>query len=364
MLVYKSFSLEALTEHESLFDQIELFELSLNWLKATDAFMVSKQAQTLVHCLLDSINSDILIAWPLVKEGENFSSLTSFYSAVTQVYFAQNWVEVNRETNKSLLLKQLVQHIQNEHRWHQMLLGPFDEFTIPSSVIQQSSHYQKVYSKSVNFIESNIESFDSYYKNRPSQLRNTIRRREKKLLKIHQVKTEIITSTALFNQYFCDYQSIYQQSWKGAESSFQFIEQVCLQAASENKLRMAILFVDDEPAAAQIWFLQQQTASIFKLAYTPKFQQFSVGSLLSLALSQYVINNDQVKAIEFGMGAEPYKRDWLSTQRQRITYQVFNHKSIKGNIAGFSHIFLANIKSYILRFFKNAKHQKGTDKLK
>jgi len=49
-----------------------------------------------------------------------------------------------------------------------------------------------------------------------------------------------------------------------------------LAALAENKLRLGLLFVDEEPAAAQLWFLQvteshnehpQKTASIFKLAY-------------------------------------------------------------------------------------------------
>lgn len=132
------------------------------------------------------------------------------------------------------------------------------------------------------------------------------------MAKAHQYRTEIITDINAFFAAFIAYKKIYQQSWKGDEYSFDFIEKVCLAALAENKLRLGLFFVDDEPAAAQLWFLQtadddsaeqknigllQTTVSIFKLAYTPKYQQYSVGSILSLVLTEHVISKDQITSI-------------------------------------------------------------------
>ena len=174
----------------------------------------------------------------------------------------------------------------------------------------------------------------------------------KKLVKSHQFEVKIINEQCDFEQAFTAYKTIYQQSWKGEEFSFEFIEQVCLAAIAEDKLRLGLLYVDEEPAAAQIWFVQpfstgnekkQKHASIFKLAYNPKYQQFSVGSLLSNALTEQVISTDDVTSIEFGMGSEAYKKDWLEQKRQRIVYQVFNPQSFYGKLAIIRHLILPKL---------------------
>jgi hypothetical protein len=208
------------------------------------------------------------------------------------------------------------------------------------------------FSKTDNIYQENIYDYQAYYQQRPSQLRNTIKRREKKLKKAHNYRIEIITELADFSAAFNAYKLIYQQSWKNDEFSYNFIEQVCKSALAENKLRFGLLWVNEEPAAAQLWFLQStnvddntsmKTASIFKLAYSPKYQEFSIGSLLSLALSEQVITKDKVTSIEFGMGSERYKHDWLTSKRTRQVLQVFNHQTIYGKLAIVRQLFLARL---------------------
>ena len=350
MFIYKPLKLADIC-HQTLFSQVELFELSLTWLMATEQFMLASDANVIVHCLVDE-HGKVNIAWPLVHQTKanvnHITSLTSFYSATSQIYTASDLLD----SKKTQLLQQLLASINHENYWHQMLLGPIDEKTELASSIEQTFNYQRVYSQSINFFENNIANFEHYYADRPSQLRNTIRRREKKLAQAHQYHIEIIASKELFDKYFVDYQTIYQQSWKGEEYSFEFIEQVCLTAISKNQLRMGMLFVDNQPAAVQLWFIQAQIASIFKLAYSPQYQEFSVGSILSMALSKHVIEQDRVTAIEFGMGNERYKKDWMSKQRQRIVYQVFNHRTLRGNLAAIKYLLLVKIKRRLMALFR------------
>ena len=70
---------------------------------------------------------------------------------------------------------------------------------------------------------------------------------------------------------------------------------------------------------------------------------YSVGSIVSLALSEHVISEDQVTAIEFGMGSEPYKQDWLSAKKTRQSYQIFNQHSIYGKLAIIRHLVLPRL---------------------
>ncbi|KGJ97334.1 GNAT family N-acetyltransferase [Colwellia psychrerythraea] len=351
-------------QYQGTIPKVRLFELTLPWLTATEQFMLPENSQVIVHCLyqkLEGQTSVLAIAWPLVHIVKGKSSkteiisLTSFYSSIAEPIFFMPATKEN--------LHQLFSSIDQNCQWTSMQLGAFEEGMV-SQVIIEYFRYQKIFSQTDNIYQEDIADFASYYQQRPSQLRNTIRRREKKLAKAHQYRIEIITRIDEFSSALIAYKDIYQHSWKGDEFSFDFIEQVCLAALAENKLRFGLLYVDDEPAAVQLWFLQstydvrslqensevqnnsrqlQTTASIFKLAYTPKYQEYSVGSILSLALSEFVISQDKVSSIEFGMGSEPYKKDWLTEKRTRQSFQVFNPNSIYGKLVIIRHILIPRL---------------------
>ena len=352
-------------QYEQCLPKARLFELTLPWLAATKEFTLAENSQVIVHCLYQSNEGqepELSIAWPLVhtvnksankSSKPKIASLSSFYSSVAEPIF------INAPDKESML--QLCASIDQHHPWHSMLLGAFEEGVV-SQALDEYFPYQRLFSQTDNVYQEGITDYASYYQQRPSQLRNTIKRREKKLTKAHQYRTEIITDIETFPAAFIAYKTIYQQSWKGAEFSFDFIEQVCMAALAENKLRLGLLFVDDEPAAAQLWFLQTTysdtqdnsgqsltTASIFKLAYTPKYQAYSVGSLLSLVLSEQVISQDHVTSIEFGMGSEPYKKDWLTEKRVRQRYQIFNPDSFYGKLAIMRNLVLPRLVNLFTR---------------
>jgi hypothetical protein len=353
-----------------------LFELSLPWLEATQAFMLELTDKVVVHCLFD-YEQTLLMAWPLVHQqnSKQIKSLSSFYSAITEpIYCAQSDVkqreyyctELLSFIDRAFIEKTCLDKIltKKESQWQSMQLGSFDQNSAIAKAIVSYFPAHKVFSQTDNVYQAKLTDFEVYYQQRPSQLRNTIKRRSKKLARDHQYEITIITKRADFALAFEQYKTIYQQSWKGEEYSFSFIEQVCLAALRENKLRLGLLYIDGEAAAAQIWFVQdclsesnqfegnqfegnqaEKHVSIFKLAYKPKYQQYSTGSLLSMALSEHVISQDKATSIEFGMGSEPYKSDWLADKRQRVSYQVFNQDSFYGKLAAIRHIHLAQIRS-------------------
>lgn len=341
-----------------------LFECTPAWLQATAEHMLSEHETVIVHCLFEVTNNEtnqekLLIAWALVHEkGESLKlirSLTSFYSAVTSPFLEEARSSIKNFEDDDIVRADvnnhyfsiLLTHIKENNSWQQMLIGPMGNKH--SQKILVGFKYSKIYSYADNWFVENIHSFNEYYNQRSSQLKNTLKRKEKKLVNSHDYHIKIITETEEFEHYFSNYQRIYQLSWKREEYSFAFIKKVCLLAAVENKLRMGVLFIDGQAVAVQLWFLQQGTASIFKLAYDPNYQQYSVGSILSMALSKHVIEQDAVTCIEFGMGSEPYKKDWMDKKRQRVTQQVFNERSFFGILLAVRYILLAKIKILVFR---------------
>ena len=315
-----------------------LFELSLPWLSATESLVSSEFKQVIVHCLFEGElekSPSILIAWPLVhitkkaSTKKQIESLSSCYSTIAEPLFFNTPV-----TDQ---FSQLVFYVARENTWSTMLLGPFEDDFVNETVDKYFPH-KRLFSQSSNQYQTQLTNFTDYYRQRPSQLINTIKRRTKKLEKLKNYRTEIITEQSTFADAFAAYRLIYQKSWKGSELSIDFIEQVCLLAIAEQKCRLGLLWVGKQPVAAQIWFVQEdenkyKTASIFKLAYDPEYQEFSVGSILSMTLSEYVLTCDHVHCIEFGMGSEAYKKDWLGQCQYRQTYQVFNCDNIYGKLA-------------------------------
>lgn len=322
-----------------------LFELSTAWHESTSKYMLKADEQVVIHCLFDE--EAFLLAWPLIHEKSGskrvLSSLSSFYSALTSPLLGKALSAADIEYYFAVLLS----NIKKRNKWSHILLGPLEQSFYQQ--ISLNSRYVKVFSYSDNWLVENITDFDSYYDKRPSQLKNTIKRKEKKLSKEHSFFIKMVTSKEEFDCYFADYQRIYELSWKGEETSFEFIKKVCEQAIEENKLRMGILFVNEQAVAAQLWFLQQGTASIFKLAYDPAYKAYSVGSILSMAMSKYVIETDKINSIEFGMGSEAYKKDWMDKKRQRVTMQVFNERSFLGILLAVRHILFAKLKRLIIK---------------
>jgi hypothetical protein len=329
---------EFVNKYAQQIPKTRLFELSLPWLSATESLVRASNKQVIVHCLIEDKHEKpprMLIAWPLIHINDKSStkiqiqSLSSCYSTITEPLFFKS-----PEPDE---LSQLIFYVARENPWSTMLLGPFDD-NLVSTAIDKYFPHKRLFSQHQNYYQSQLTNFNDYYVSRPSQLINTIKRRTKKLEKLKKYHVEIVTEDNAFAKAFAAYRLIYQKSWKGSELSFDFIEQVCLKAIAEQKCRLGLLWVDKQPVAAQMWFVQEddkqyKTASIFKLAYDPDYQDFSVGSILSMALSDYVLSNDQVHCIEFGMGSEAYKKDWLGQCQYRQTYQIFNCDNIYGKLA-------------------------------
>lgn len=161
------------------------------------------------------------------------------------------------------------------------------------------------------------QSFEDYMDARPSRVRNTISRKQRKLAREHGYDIRLYTGAEL-QQALADYNRVYDASWKARELHAGFIEGLARRLAAQGWLRIAVLYIGNRPAAAQYWFVANGKASIFKLAYDESWKHYSPGSILIHYLMEQVIHNDHVVEIDFLTGNDAYKSDWMSQRRNRV----------------------------------------------
>lgn len=167
------------------------------------------------------------------------------------------------------------------------------------------------------------QSFTEYMQARPTRVRNTIARKARKLEREHGYTIRLV-SDANVQTALNEYTAVYNKSWKANELYGEFVTGLAMQLAACGWLRLAILYIDGNAAAAQFWFVVHGRASIFKLAYDEHWRHYSPGSILTGYLMEYVIDNDRVTEIDFLTGNDSYKQDWMSERRERCSLSFIN----------------------------------------
>ena len=174
--------------------------------------------------------------------------------------------------------------------------------------------------------------FKTYFSARGSQLRNTVKRKGKKLEQSHNSRIEIhIEDGPPLQRAIADYVTVYNKSWKQPEPFPDFSPALISTCARLGILRLGVLYVNDQPAAAQLWIVTS-TAYIYKLAYDDAYSDLSVGSLLSAELFRRAIDEDKVTEIDYGVGSENYKKDWMEEKRSFLSADAVNTRLLSGRL--------------------------------
>lgn len=191
-----------------------------------------------------------------------------------------------------------------------------------------------VYHHSVNWYETNITSLDDYWQRRPSKLKNTLKRKQELMLKDANFNVRILSNgtEAELTQALIDYHHVYYHSWKRTEPTPGFIDCICQYLWKNNALRIGLIYHGTIPIAAQIWFVHDRKAEIFKLAHHKEFIRYSPGTILTAALLKHVICNDKVNTIDFLTGNDEYKKDWMTEKRPLYGIQLCNTKRWRGQV--------------------------------
>ena len=165
------------------------------------------------------------------------------------------------------------------------------------------------------------QSCDDYMLDRPTRLRNTIARKRRKLQREHGYEIRMFRGKGVESA-LADYHAAFLTSWKANEQFEQLLNGMAIALAARDWTRLAVLYAAGQPAAAQLWFVAHSKAKIFRLAYDERWRSYSPGSILTAFMMQYVFEEDRAEELDFLIGNESYKQDWM-TERRELSRLVF-----------------------------------------
>jgi hypothetical protein len=265
-------------------------------------------------------------------------SLSNYYSCFYAAHLAPP------AGNSSATLRALTKAFAEEKpRWDAVEIKPLDvdskEFPQLVEAFKAAGFVVQTYFSFGNwYLRVNGRSFKEYSESLPSVLKNTLSRKRKKLEKTGRAKIEIVTGGPGLDAAIEAYMKVYLSSWKQPEPFPQFVPGLIRMCAAMGSLRLGIIHVDGEPAAAQLWMVHHGNALIYKLAYDERFADLSVGTILSATLFEHALDVDKVTEVDYLSGDDAYKKDWMSQRRERWGILALNPRTPRGVLAIARHI--------------------------
>lgn len=174
----------------------------------------------------------------------------------------------------------------------------------------------------------NIESFESFWATRPARLKETVRRKGRRIPAGGVF--QILSTPQDMERGMASYRAIYSDSGKVAEPHPDFMHSMITSLASCGNIRMGFLIIDGEAVAVQLWLVRDKAATIFKLAHRQKFSAFSPGTLLTHWMFSQLVPALKLKRVDFGRGDDDYKRDWLRLCTFRKGFIACNPTNLAG----------------------------------
>lgn len=245
--------------------------------------------------------------------------------------------------NQEWLLRHLIRSIQAAGTWDMLEFSPLDQsaplFAALNRALRADGWVTQTYFVFGNwYLEVEGRTYGEYLAALPSVLRKNIPYYERKIERTFRARYVIVDSNDGLDEALAAYDRVYRSSWKQPEPHPEFIPGLARTAVQAGWLRLGVAYLDDTPAAAQFWIVNQGIASIFKVSYDPGFAKSSVGTVLTAKLMQRVIDIDGVHTVDFLSGDDPYKQGWMSHRRERWGIVAMNPKTFRGALAIVRHI--------------------------
>lgn len=314
----------------ALFEQAEKDSIfySRPWFENLTAALDDEQGM-LLACVV--AGNKLMAILPLIKSvGDNFVSLKHRYTTHYSLLLA--------DADQPQVLACLVQGL-SQLPLRSLLLEPVaddDNRIVGLQASMEKAGYQcEQLFRSYNWIyRVQGQSFKEYMAERPARLRNTISRKQRKLEREHGYEIRLFTGDEV-PQAMTDYYAVYTASWKANEQYVSFLDGLVEGFSRPGWSRLAVLYVNEQPVAAQLWFVLHAKANIFRLAYDEAWKPYSPGSILTSFLMEYAIDTDHVEEIDFLTGNDTYKQDWMSERRVRFALSCVKNVKPAGAYARF-----------------------------
>lgn len=323
----------------------ECFFDGLNWFQSFSRYALDPGDQVRIYCVEDSSSSvGFQLILPMLVRNtpqrlwkpRKLCSLSNYYSSL--------FGPVSNGTVVQKAAQELMRTIASESpRWDQIELRPLDHdsllFGLLIESLQAAGFVVQTYFCFGNwYLKVQDRSFEQYFLGLPPILKNTVNRKQKKLDKSGRAKLEIVTGGDLLEYAIEAFERVYRASWKNPEPYPEFVPGLIRTCAKTGALRLGLIHVDGQPAAAQLWIVQNRSALIYKLAYDEQFEELSVGTILTAALMKHVIDVDKVVEVDYLTGDDAYKKNWMSHRRERWGILAMNPRTPLGALAIVRHV--------------------------
>ncbi|MGH7031700.1 MAG: GNAT family N-acetyltransferase [Stellaceae bacterium] len=291
---------------------------------------VPPQSETRVYCDERPVGS-VALALRVVEErgGRRLASLANFYSV-------EHGILGTPAAEITAGLGAIVGEILTEApRWDAIALDELDprapSYRAALRVLRRAGLLTEcVFHSGTWYEDTGGMNFAEYLAQRPSRLRNTWRRKRRRLTGGDRLKTAFYAGADGIDEAIAGYEAIYARSWKPAEAYPAFIPALIRFAAEAGALRLGLSTLDGTPAAAQFWIVWNGRAVIYKLAHDTRFDDLSLGTLLTMEMIERVLGQDRPHEINFGRGDDPYKKLWLPKRRERWGITAANPRTRRG----------------------------------
>lgn len=307
-----------------------------NWLRNLAAHALDDEDTAVVFTA--RLSPDNFVACPLKLKARtgHAHSLGTFYTS------AYSPVVCSNEPEK--LFVALFQHLAKIEKLSAITLSPMDIDTpllgmLHTALARAGWRGIHDYFCFANWIhELGGASYQAYLAGRPSQVGNTVARRTRQFLNANRGQLRIVQGGEHLEDAISQFVAVYNNSWKRQEPYPGFIPQLLRLAAGRGWLRLGIANYDHTPVASQIWLVSEGTAYIFKLAYHEDFKQLSPGTVLTAFMMEHVIDKDGVTRIDYLSGDDDYKKNWMSTRRERCGIAAYNPRTVHGGSLLTAHV--------------------------
>jgi ribosomal protein S18 acetylase RimI-like enzyme len=305
------------------------FFCSLAWYRNFQDMVLANDQDWKSHFIVYENDKSVQLVLPLkssvsISGYRTFESLTNFYSPLFQIF---------TKLDRSGLAGFFKAFSISGKNWDTLVLRAMPEYEVRAlrSDLKQAGLPCIPFFCFANwYLEVNQLSFDEYFLELSSRVRNTVTRKTKQFNRLEGTKVEIVTEGEALAKGIKAFETVYAQSWKDEETYPEFISGLIKMASKQGALRLAVAYINDVAVAAQLWIVADNTAYIYKLAYDEKYKKLSIGSILTATLMRHVIDVDKVDFVDYLSGDDAYKKEWMSHRRERWGIMIFNWRSWKG----------------------------------
>ncbi len=322
-------------KYTRIYDRAEgiTFDQTLPWFEIFSTIILSEDTEKLQIYAVEKQDSTALGFLPVYKTRISAGPFKfNICSSLSNYYTANYDAVMCSDANIKMICDYLANSFTTDpDGWHWLDINPVNIdspfFNALSTALKKNGFYVIQYFRFANwYLDVNGRTFEEYFSTLPTALRNLLRRKRQKLEKETDIQVKIISSTDELELAMKHYWCVYENCWKPAEPYRHFINKLADRFCNEGWLRLGILYVNGQPAAVQMWFVFEKTASIFKLAYDKQFKQFSVGSILTMEMMKYTIDVDHVNCVDYLLGDDKYKRNWMSSRRKKWGIRAYRSK--------------------------------------